>query len=71
LISKSYPYLSIAKAHNASYSDVLAVGHYLTHGGRCPMDSIQALSGEANADCVAAFAHYCDVRAGVAPFPPT
>jgi hypothetical protein len=68
LISKSYPYVDIARRYDLNYSDVLAVAHYLTHGGPMPTKAVEAIPGRAHGDIVAARDYFRAVQDGSVPF---
>lgn len=72
MISKSYPYLSIAKKHNLPYEKVLAVAHAATYRTTIPecmrfSDGI-TFSGAVIADINKAVDYFLSVRSGVTPF---
>lgn len=70
MISKSYPYLSIAKKYDVDYGRVLAIADYLTHGrGLAPaLGEIPQSLRYAIEDAVY---YFDDIRRGRTPFPTT
>lgn len=67
MISKSYPYLSIAKKYGVPYEDVLNAADYFTHGVNRNTRPI-LLDGEVIGEILDAGKHFYDVQRGVAPF---
>lgn len=76
MISKTFPYLSIAKKYDIDYSKVLAAAHVLTHGTH---ERVMALLTTASSspdtavlvDIQEAVMHFKGVQSGVIPFPTT
>ena len=72
-ISKTFPYLSIAKKHDVDYGKVLGVAHILTHGTeRQMMDLLMTSSSSPDTavlvDVQEAVMHFRGIQGGVIPF---
>lgn len=66
MISKSYPYLSIAKKYGLEYGDVLKIAHAATYGGWVPI--ISGAPASFYYDVEIAAGHFRNVRSGIEPF---
>lgn len=71
MISKSYPYLSIAKKHAIDYSVVLAVADLAVHGRGDLFGEVRTVDQGVLDDVNKAAQYFRDVQAGIEPFPPT
>ncbi len=73
-ISKSYPYLSIAKKHGVDYSTVLALADFATHGrgaGFYECDDSHLITDAVLEDINDAARYFKGIRDGRIPFPAT
>jgi len=71
MISKSYPYLSIAKKYNIPYEQVLRCADFLTHNVPPGPHGGWLMGLEASKDAVDAMSYYKNIQTGVEPFPTT
>lgn len=75
MISKSYPYISIAKKHNKDYGRILEAAHILTHGSQ---EDVHSLLNAAKYDETGvlveiqeAVMYFKGIQSGSIPFPST